>query len=115
MIAKLVTWGKDRQEAIERMLRAIAEYRISGVETTLPFCRFVLEHQAFTSGNFDTHFIAKYFTPDKLFAVRGEEQEIASILGAAWLSGQRLSLNTTVENGSAVSAWKTNRLSKDQA
>src|SRR3954467_7202495 len=66
MIAKLVTWGKDREEAIQRMIRAIDEYQISGVQTTLSFCRFVLEHEAFTSGNFDTHFIKKYFTPEML-------------------------------------------------
>jgi acetyl-CoA carboxylase biotin carboxylase subunit len=48
------------------MLRAIADYKISGVETTLPFCKFALEHEAFVSGNFDTHFVGKYFTPEVL-------------------------------------------------
>src|ERR1700741_5650092 len=51
MIAKLVTHGIDRKEAIDRMLRAIEEYKITGVETTLDFCSFVLQQEAFVSGN----------------------------------------------------------------
>jgi acetyl-CoA carboxylase biotin carboxylase subunit len=64
MIAKLITYGKDRTEAIERMIRAIDEYNITGITTTLGFGRFVMQHEAFTSGNFDTHFVKKYFTPE---------------------------------------------------
>ena len=110
MIAKLVTWGKDREEAISRMIRAIDEYRISGVETTLSFCRFVLEHQAFKSGNFDTGFIGKYFTPDMLKVFKNEESEIASILGASWLENQKKNASTLVEENGTNSSWKTNRI-----
>ena len=66
MIAKLITYGQDRGEAIAKMIRAIDEYQISGVQTTLPFGRFVMGHEAFRSGNFDTHFVSKFFTPDRL-------------------------------------------------
>ena len=66
MIAKLITYGKDRTEAIERMVRAIDEYDITGITTTLGFGKFVMQHEAFTSGNFDTHFVKKYFTPEVL-------------------------------------------------
>ncbi|MDX5422800.1 MAG: acetyl-CoA carboxylase biotin carboxylase subunit, partial [Hymenobacteraceae bacterium] len=62
MIAKLVTFGKDRQEAIDKMLRAIDEYQITGIETTLPFGKYVLQHEAFVSGNFDTKFIERHYT-----------------------------------------------------
>ena len=48
MIAKLITYGKDREEAIERMIRAIDDYKIVGIETTLPFCKFVMQHESFT-------------------------------------------------------------------
>src|SRR3954469_17271142 len=57
MISKLIVHGSTRAEAIERMVRAIDEYKIVGVETTLEFCKFVLKHKAFTSGKFDTGFI----------------------------------------------------------
>ncbi|MGB4776533.1 MAG: acetyl-CoA carboxylase biotin carboxylase subunit, partial [Daejeonella sp.] len=73
MIAKLITYGKDRTEAIERMLRAIDEYQISGIETTLSFGKFVIQHEAFVSGNFNTHFVNKYFTPHVL--QNGNEDE----------------------------------------
>jgi len=63
MIAKLIAWGKDREEAIARLKRAITEYRITGIETTLQFGTFVLNHPDFISGNFDTHFIANHLNP----------------------------------------------------
>ncbi|MDN5212134.1 acetyl-CoA carboxylase biotin carboxylase subunit [Fulvivirgaceae bacterium BMA12] len=66
MIAKLIAYGSSRDEAISRMLRAIHDYNITGIETTLDFCRFVLNHQAFITGNFDTKFVEKYFTPEDL-------------------------------------------------
>ena len=113
MIAKLITWGKDRKEAIDRMIRAIDEYRISGVETTLPFCRFVLKHEAFTSGNFDTHFIKKYFSPEMLQQHSIDESEIAAIIGTAFLRSAKKPLFG--ENGSEteISNWKRNRVGEE--
>lgn len=66
MIAKLITSGKDRDEAIRRMLRAIEEYKVTGVKTTLPFCRFALQHPSFADGSFSTRFVEQYFTPAAL-------------------------------------------------
>ncbi|MEO5641688.1 MAG: acetyl-CoA carboxylase biotin carboxylase subunit [Bacteroidia bacterium] len=109
MIAKLVTWGKDREEAIQRMIRAIDEYQISGVQTTLSFCRFVLEHEAFRSGNFDTHFIKNYFLPEMLDSKDEDEAAIASILGSAWMNAQKVKSGKLVETGGNGSAWKKNR------
>jgi acetyl/propionyl-CoA carboxylase alpha subunit len=108
MIAKLVTWGANRDEAIDRMIRAIDEYRISGVETTLSFCRFALEHNAFRSGDFDTHFIKKYFTPDMLKSARKEEEEVAALVSGWWLSNQKKSKKVVADQG-GFSAWKNNR------
>jgi acetyl-CoA carboxylase biotin carboxylase subunit len=66
MIAKLITFGNTREEAINRMIRAISDYKISGIETTLSFGLFVMKHEAFVNGNFDTKFIDKYFKSDML-------------------------------------------------
>jgi acetyl-CoA carboxylase biotin carboxylase subunit len=63
LIAKLITFGKDRNEAIRRMIRAIADYTVGGIETTLPFGTFVMQHEAFVNGKFDTKFIGRYFQP----------------------------------------------------
>ncbi len=66
MIAKLVATASDRDAAIERMIRAIDEYRISGIQTTLEFCRFALNHPEFRSGKHNTKFVEKFFEPDML-------------------------------------------------
>lgn len=82
MIAKLITFGRTRDEAINRMQKAIEDYKIEGVATTLPFGKFAMEHPAFRSGDFDTGFIKNYFTPEALEAQRKEEGEIAALIAA---------------------------------
>ena len=81
MLAKLITYGKDREEAIQLMINAISEYKIKGISTTLAFGKFVCEHKAFTSGNFDTHFVKNYYTPELLQQQYQEEREIAAMVG----------------------------------
>jgi pyruvate carboxylase subunit A len=79
LIAKLIAWGSTRDEAIRRLIDAIDNFEIEGVATTLQFGKFVLQHDAFTSGKFDTHFVNHYFTPEKL--QNADEAEIAALLG----------------------------------
>ena len=81
MLSKLITYGKNRIEAIQLMIKAINDYRIEGVLTTLPFGKFVFEHDAFRSGNFDTHFVRNYYSADKLKLELEEEAEIAARFG----------------------------------
>jgi len=59
MISKLIVWAQTRNEAIERMKRALYEYKISGVKNTIPFLKRIMEAEDFVSGNYDTHFIEK--------------------------------------------------------
>lgn len=80
MISKLITYGKDREEAIQTMINAIDQYSIEGVETTLPFGKFVFEHDAFRSGHFDTHFVTSHFDPDALKKMKDKEAELAALL-----------------------------------
>ncbi|MDP1802099.1 MAG: acetyl-CoA carboxylase biotin carboxylase subunit [Bacteroidota bacterium] len=110
MISKLIVHGKDRTEAIEKMLRAIDDYTIIGVETTLDFCKFVLKHEAFVSGNFDTGFIAKYFTPEVLNVKNEEYAELAAIAGSIIFEGNKTKQAGSGENPVKKSQWKTNRL-----
>ncbi|MFQ6108111.1 MAG: acetyl-CoA carboxylase biotin carboxylase subunit, partial [Candidatus Aminicenantales bacterium] len=58
LLSKLITWGKTREEAIRRMIRALSEYQIYGIKTTIPFFRRILLHPKFIAGDYDTHFIA---------------------------------------------------------
>jgi acetyl-CoA/propionyl-CoA carboxylase, biotin carboxylase, biotin carboxyl carrier protein len=60
LIAKLITWGADRTEATDRMLRALADYRITGPATTIPFHRLALAHAAFQRGETTVNFIPRY-------------------------------------------------------
>jgi propionyl-CoA carboxylase alpha chain len=80
MLAKLITFGETREEAIQIMLKAIEGYEVEGVQTTLPFGKFVFEHEAFRSGKFDTNFVKKYYNADVLKNQMAQEAEIAALL-----------------------------------
>lgn len=80
MLAKLITYGKTREEAIQMMIKAIDDYIVEGVSTTLPFGKFVFQHEAFRSGNFDTHFVKNYYSPDALREDTEEEAKLAALM-----------------------------------
>lgn len=79
MLAKLVVHGADRAEAIQKMKEAIQAYEVEGVATTLPFGQFVLEHPAFVSADFDTHFVNHYYTPEILKASQQPAAAVAAL------------------------------------
>jgi acetyl/propionyl-CoA carboxylase alpha subunit len=107
MIAKLITHGNDRDEAIARMVRAIDEYIITGCQTTLGFCRWAIQHPAFVSGDFDTHFVKKYFTPEVLNSSSEEEMLVAALTAAQALSSKTGSTATqSISPEKQVSQWK---------
>lgn len=80
MLSKLITYGKDRNEAIQLMLQAIQDYKIEGVSTTLPFGTFVCKHDAFVSGDFDTNFVKKYYSPEIIKESQAKEAEVAALV-----------------------------------
>jgi len=103
MIAKLVTHGKDRMEAIQKMKKAITEYKIEGLSTTLPFGIFVLEQEAFLTGQFDTHFVQKYYTPEKIKEKQKANAEAAAIIALKyWMDKQ--TITQPVEH--KTTSWK---------
>ena len=93
MIAKLVVHGKTRTEAIQKMLQAIKDYKIEGVATTLPFGTFVFEHDAFFTGNFDTHFVKNYYTPEKIKEKQKANAEIAALMALKYWQEQQKKLS----------------------
>lgn len=109
MIAKLITYGKDRQEAIERMIRAIDEYDITGIQTTLGFGKFVMQHEAFTSGKFDTHFVGKYFKSDSLKNENEAEAMLAALTAVMMLQQEKTALNQSAQSEQSQSNWLRNR------
>ena len=86
MIAKLCVWGPDRETAIARSIKAIDDYQISGVKTTLDFGKYVLKHPAFTSGDFDTNFVKHYFSDPTIMheAMQEEESALVNSMEAIW-------------------------------
>ncbi len=108
MIAKLITYGKDRNEAIARIIRAIDEYEIDGPSTTLSFGTFAFRHEAFVSGNFDTHFVKKHFSPEKLEQGSEDEAKVAAMLIAQLLEKRQKSpkLSTSSNIVQIKSNWK---------
>ena len=86
MLAKLVVWDETREKAIARMIFAIDNYQVSGVKTNLDFCKYVLKHKAFTSGDFDTNFIKHYFETPELVntAMLEEKKALESAVEILW-------------------------------
>jgi acetyl/propionyl-CoA carboxylase alpha subunit len=109
MIAKLVVHAATRELALARAIRAIDEYVIVGCETTLPFARFVLQHEDFTSGQFDTHFVQNRFIAQRDLAGTSDPQVHEA---AGWVA-QALIEQTWTPAG-AQSPEKPNRASVSQ-
>ncbi len=111
MIAKLVAWAPTRSDAINRMTRALHEYEILGVKTNIPFCLFVMGHSAFRKGDYDTHFIPNYFTPEKLESPTHEQMEAFASVATLLHSNTRYSSPSVVpKHGSATTKnWKEQR------
>ncbi|MDX1939446.1 MAG: acetyl-CoA carboxylase biotin carboxylase subunit [Saprospiraceae bacterium] len=93
LLSKLIVWGINRDAAIRRMLDAISMYEIKGVATTLPFGKFVMEHDAFITGHFDTNFVKQYFTPELIKHKEQEEAEIAARLALQLYVNDKKRLN----------------------
>ena len=108
MIAKLITFGATRAEAINRMIRAIEDYQLTGIETTLPFGTFAMKHDAFVSGNFDTKFIDKYFKPEILKS-QEDLSEIAAIAASSVFYKQENASSSGSQVQTNESNWKRNR------
>lgn len=112
MLAKLIAWGSTREQAIERLRRAIKEYVITGIETTLSFGEFVLTHDAFLSGKFDTHFIQNFFNPEEMKNVEVTDEELSVLASAAvsfFLQNKSENISAVSANQSAENHWYISR------
>jgi len=120
MISKLVCYGSTRSEAIDRMKRALREYRLLGVKTNIPLHLFVLEHPKFMDGEFDTHFLPNYFSPEKLPHATEMEMIAAAVVCATMHHRQqtealRLTSSDSTNgvspnlNGQKLNKWKAQR------
>ncbi|MBL7844600.1 MAG: acetyl-CoA carboxylase biotin carboxylase subunit [Cyclobacteriaceae bacterium] len=109
MIAKLICHAETRELAMDKMIRAIDEYEITGLETTLGFCKYVMQHKAFRSGQFDTKFVEKYFKPEVLASTPQEDEELLAVVLSTIAEPKPVAKETTIAGGTE-SKWRKNRL-----
>jgi len=88
MISKLAAWGRTREEAIDRLRRALREYSVEGIKTTLPFFRLIVEDEEFLAGKLDTGFISRFNERQKTSDKKLDETEADLALVAAVLNYQ---------------------------
>jgi acetyl-CoA carboxylase biotin carboxylase subunit len=108
LLSKLIAWGATREEARQRMLRALGEYRVGGVRTTLPFFQWMLRHDAFIRGDVDTTFLDKELAERRgvPFAPPDASQVHLALVGTAldvWFAAT--ARETAGGDGVAASAW----------
>jgi acetyl-CoA carboxylase biotin carboxylase subunit len=110
MVAKLITWGRDRHEAIGRMRRALREFVVKGIKTSIPFHRLVMEHPKFVEGRYDTGFIDDEVL-GRAAAVPADPEElrVGMMLGAiaAYKRDREVASRAPASGGSPGSRWKS--------
>ena len=106
MISKLITWGDTRDHALQRMRRALAEYEVRGIRTTIPFFKWLLEDDDFKAGRFDTSFIDRKLGGNgaTLQAIEPAHEDLAAIAAAVHLFTRPSAANATVAQ--APSRWR---------
>jgi len=109
MIAKLIVHASTREMAIERMVRAIDDFQITGIQTTLGFCRFVMNHPEFISGKFTTGFVAQHYLPEYLTPIFTEEELAVAAFATAVDLGQTQELGFQELPAATPSTWKKQR------
>ncbi|HEY4611943.1 MAG TPA: biotin carboxylase N-terminal domain-containing protein, partial [Bacteroidota bacterium] len=108
LLAKVITWGNERGGSIAAMQRALSEFRIEGVKTTIPFCQFVLGNENFQRGDFDTHFVRDQFDEKDLFQSNKLEQ-IAAAVGAMLALRDNQPHRNGSTNAHSDNLWKRQR------
>ncbi len=108
MISKLIVHAPTREEAIEKMTKAIGDYDIVGIKTTLDFCKFTINHAAFKSGDFDTHFVPQHFSDTSVMdSANTNMQEIAAVMANYFVEVNSEKAN--YEPSASFNSWSSNR------
>ncbi|MDE2059668.1 MAG: acetyl-CoA carboxylase biotin carboxylase subunit [candidate division NC10 bacterium] len=106
LISKLIAWGRDREEAMERMRRALNEYVVLGVKTNIPFHRQVLNISQFVTSQINTEFLERWLAKG-LVPENGAFAEIALIAGALYLHTRQRAASSSIGQGGQIdSSWK---------
>jgi acetyl-CoA carboxylase biotin carboxylase subunit len=103
LLSKLITWGRTRPEAIHRMIRALSEYQLYGIKTTIPFFKRILLHPKFFKGDYNTHFIPDL---EKEEDGSGEEEKVAALIAAGIKSYAESKAGPPLRSRQKESNWK---------
>lgn len=103
LLSKLVTWGESREEAIQRMKRALSEYQVYGIKTTIPFFIRILHHPQFLSGDYNTHFID---TLEKEKDRKATQEEIVALITAGIKTYMDNKSRSASRSSRKISHWK---------
>jgi acetyl/propionyl-CoA carboxylase alpha subunit len=106
ILSKLIVWGQDRNDAIQRMKHALENYVILGIKTQLPFLKTVIEHPQFVKGNTNTNFLTDHFSNWKMSDL--DKNEISMALAAAAIHNMTNSKNQIrIEKQAHLTPWNT--------
>lgn len=107
LIAKLIIWGKNREEAISRAKRALEEYRVSGVDTTIGFHRTIMDNERFIKGDISTKFLEEEYPYNRYSRVTDRVREVAAIAAALhkYRRERRIQLKIKEEGYKPTSGW----------
>lgn len=112
MIGKLIVWGQNRTEAIERMKRALLEFRILGLKHNIPYLYKVFTNDDFLNGNYNTNFVAQHYDELQIDETHDEEKLDAAAIAVYMDYTSRAESNTTLEDLSTNTVWKNSGLPK---
>ncbi len=104
LISKLCVHAPDRKSAIKKMIRALDEYTISGVKTTIPFCKYTLNTPQFREGKYDTHFVENYFYPEKT-SVKADDKTAALVSALLLQNKHHIQLKKKKNPAGSISNW----------
>jgi acetyl-CoA carboxylase biotin carboxylase subunit len=108
LLGKLITWGRDREEARLRMAQALEEYIVEGIRHNMPFHRWLVAYEPFIKGEMDTGFIEKHFKPELAEDDREDVRKAAAIAAAIDAVEERNRLMPAGGSaGRQLSSWKT--------
>jgi acetyl-CoA carboxylase biotin carboxylase subunit len=109
MISKLISWAPTRNEAIDRMVRALREYELQGIHSTIPFLIKVLQHKKFIEGKFTTSFIQE---EKSLFEMNKERGKIAAVAAAIYFEQEKNKKRFQSNSEDSISNWKQSKRKK---
>jgi acetyl-CoA carboxylase biotin carboxylase subunit len=113
LISKLIVWANTREECLRRMQRALKEYKVSGIQTTIPFCYRVMEQPEYVKGNFDTKFVDLHLDAIKKKMMTDEKKAALAAIAIAYQADKNIKRSAKISANSKstnnVSKWKLRR------